>query len=685
MHNLIDGGFKGTILPVNPKDKAVHGVIAYPTIASLPIVPDLAVIAIPPQGVIQAIRELIVKGARAVVILTAGLEIAHNEKGQTLQDEAAEVARAGGIRLLGPNCIGLMVPPLGLNASFAPQLALPGTVAFVSQSGALCTGIVDWATSNDIGFSHFVSIGNAVETDIGDIIEYLDTCPQTSAILLYMESIVDAPKFIAAARKASRTKPILAIKSGSSESGAKAAASHTGALAGSDKVYAAALARAGILRVKTFEEMFEAMSTLARNSQRETKQVKNERLAILTNGGGSGVLSVDALSYHGGQPTTLSPETIAKLDAALPATWSHGNPVDILGDASVERYAETFKILVDAPEVDSILVMHCPIAVVSATGVAQAIVKTIKDSGTLKPVSTCWLGEKIVAEARQVFSENGIPGYATPETMVRGYMNIVNFHRNQDLLDSEESVSYDTGIKVDKSAVRAIIDQSLAKGVTMLNEHDAKSVLKAYGIPIADTRIVKTPEEAAKAAKEIGFPVVLKILSDDISHKSDAGGVVLDLVTEQEVNHAAIVMNQHITSTLPNARLNGFTVQNMIKRPNAQELIVGMSTDRVFGPTILFGQGGVSVEVVKDSAVALLPVNIPQAKDLIGRTRISKLLAGYRDRLPADILKIATSLCSISQLVTDFPEIKELDINPLLADDEGVVALDARISVKPKS
>jgi acetyltransferase len=681
MHNLVDSTFAGLIMPVNPKEKTVHDVPAYPNIASLPSVPDLAIICIPPAGVLLAIKELIVRGARAVIILTAGLELVHNEKGQSLQDEVADVARAAGLRILGPNCVGLLVPSIGLNASFSPLSAKPGSVAFVSQSGALCTGIIDWAHMMGVGFSHFVSIGNAVETDVADIIEYLGSCSETSAILLYIESIVNGSKFIKVARKVSRLKPIIAIKSGASEIGAMAAASHTGALAGADNVYDAALARAGVLRVKTFDEIFEATYALSSLNGHALAHGKSKHLTILTNGGGAGVLAVDALSTYGGKLTALSQETMAKLDAILPVTWSHNNPVDVLGDASVERYEQAFKILVDAPEVGSILVMHCPLAVVSATDVAAGIVKVIKETKTTKPISTCWIGGELVSGARRIFTENEIPGYLSPEKSIRGYSRIGRFCRNQELLASEDTAE-ELGITPDTSRVRTLLDASLAKGVDMLNEHDAKSVLRAYGIPVAETRVTKTPDESAKAADEIGFPVVLKIMSDDISHKSDAGGVVLDLQSAQDVRAAAIKMNEHIGKTMPHARLSGFTVQNMIKRSNAHELILGVSTDPVFGPAILFGQGGVSVEIVKDTAIALAPVNRVLAKDLISRTRISKLLAGYRDRPAADIDQIAASLCRISRLIKDFPAIKELDINPLLADDQGVIALDARIRVE---
>lgn len=683
MANLIHGGFAGPIMPVNPREKTIQGVEAYPSIAAMPVVPDLAILTIPPAAVMQSVHELILRGTRAIIVITAGLEITRNEKGQLLQDELLETARAAGVRILGPNCLGLLVPSIGLNASFSPLMALDGHVAFISHSGALGTGIVDWACQHGVGFSHFVSIGNAVETDTGDLVDFLGSCPETKAILMYAESITNAENFIKAARRVSKTKPIIAIKSGSSASGAQAAASHTGALAGSDNVYDAALERAGILRVETFDEMYEAMATLSSPGGAATAKARSKKLMILTNGGGAGVQAVDALAHMGGELATLSPETRAKLDAFLPNTWSHGNPVDILGDASVERYERTVDVLLNAPEVENLLIIHCPLAVVSATDVARKVMDQLAAYKGEKAISTCWLGGSLVADARKIFAENGVLGYETPENAVRALMRMVKFNALQDRLAAEDKAETPS-LKPKRQAVRDIIDMALAKGVDMLNEHDAKSVLAAYGIPVAQTRIVRTPQDAAKNAAEIGFPVVLKILSDDISHKSDAGGVILDLNSADDVREAAEKMNAHISKTLPKARLSGFTVQNMIKRPTALELIVGVNKDPVFGSVVLFGQGGVSVEVVKDSAVALTPLNLLQAKDLIEETRVAKLLAGYRDRAAADKCAIATVLCAVAQMVADFPEIKELDINPLLADEHGVVALDARIGVKAK-
>ncbi len=680
MRNLIDGGFSGPILPVNPKATAVRGVLAYPGVASLPTTPDLAVICVPPPAVPGIMRELAARKVPAAVVLTAGLGLQHNSDGRTLHDEVLDIARSGRIRLLGPNCVGLLVPPIGLNASFAPRSALPGNIAFVSQSGALCTAVIDWAGSQGIGFSHFISMGDAAEVDFGDVIDYLGTDPGTRAILLYVESIADARKFISASRAASRNKPILAIKSGRSETGAKAAASHTGALAGADHVYDAALSRAGILRVHSFEEIFEAVATLARSGDR-FRHARGERLAILTNGGGIGVLAVDALSEEGGHLAGLSAETRARLDAFLPATWSHGNPVDIIGDAPAERYTKALDVLLDAPEVDAVLVMHCPVAVVAADEVAKAVSAGVAAKGGGKPVAACWVGADAVLGARRILADSGIPSYDTPEQAVRGYMHLVKFRRNQELL-LETPSSLGVAFRPDVETARGVISRALAAGVEMLDEHDAKAVFTAYGIQVAATRIGTTPEDCAALAAEIGFPVVLKILSDDITHKSDAGGVVLDLDSPGAVREAATTMLHRIGLAFPEARIRGFTVQRMIKRSAAHELIVGVGADGVFGPVMLFGQGGTAVEVIKDRAVALPPLNMHLARELIGRTRIDRLLAGYRDRPAADRDAIAVALCRVSQLVTDIPEVCELDINPLLADAHGVVALDGRIRVK---
>jgi len=675
MRNLLLGGFDGPIMPVNPRRQSVSGVLTYPSVKDLPMAPDLAVVCTPPQTVPGVTEELGKIGAQAVVVLTAGLARETDKEGNILQDVMAATARRHGLRILGPNCLGLLVPGIGLNASFSHLPALPGRIAFVSQSGALCTAVLDWARTHDIGFSHFISVGDTVDIDFGDIIDFLGSDPHTRAILLYIESIKERRNFMSAARSAARNKPILVIKSGRVAEGAKAAASHTGALAGADDVYDAAISRAGMLRVYSIDELFAASETLARS-----RPLKGERLVIMTNGGGAGVLAVDALIQGGGTLAELSADTLAKLNAVLPDTWSHSNPVDIIGDAPGERYSATLDILCKAPEVDAILAMHCPTATASSTEAAQAIVDTAKKNQA--NLLSSWIGGQVVAEARRMFRDAGIATYETPEGAVQAFMHMVRYRRNQELL-TQTPPSAPTDFTPDTEFVRDLIKQVMADKREMMSEAEAKAVIAAYGIPTVRTEIVRTPEEAAEKAAEIGFPVALKILSPDITHKSDAGGVRLFLDTADVVLSEAKTMLEKIGQAFPKAKLEGFTVQQMAVRPRAHELIVGTTTDNIFGPTILFGHGGTAVEVIGDRAVALPPLNMTLAHELISRTRIYKLMKGYRDRPAADLDGVKMVLLQISQLIIDFPEIAELDINPLFADEKGVLAVDARIRVRP--
>ncbi|MBL6945441.1 MAG: GNAT family N-acetyltransferase [Rhodospirillales bacterium] len=673
MNNLLQGGFDGPIMPVNPRRQSVSGVLTYPSINDLPLTPDCAIICTPPKTVPGLIEELGARGTQAAIVLTAGLARETGEDGRTLQEAMAASAKAHNLRILGPNCLGLLVPGIGLNASFSHLPAQPGKIAFISQSGALCTAVLDWARTNDIGFSHFISMGDTVDVDFGDVIDYLGSDPHTRAILLYIESIKERRNFMSAARAAARNKPILVIKSGRVAEGAQAAASHTGALAGSDDVYDAAINRAGMLRVDSIDELFAASETLSRS-----RPLSGERLAIMTNGGGAGVLAVDTLIKGGGTLAALESETLDKLNAKLPDTWSHANPVDIIGDAPGERYSHSLEVLCQAKEVDAILVMHCPTATASSTEAAQAIIDTAKNHKA--NVLTTWIGGEVVAEARQMFRDAGIATYATPEAAVQAYMHMVRYRRNQDLL-TQTPPSAPSEFTPDTDHVKKMVKTVLADGRDMMSEAEAKSVLAAYGIPTVRTEIVTTPEEAAEKADEIGYPVALKILSRDISHKSDAGGVKLFLETAESVKTEAEAMLAKIGKAFPDAQLEGFTVQQMAVRPHAQELIIGSSDDNIFGPTILFGHGGTAVEVINDTAIALPPLNMGLAEELISQTRISKLLRGYRDRPSVDMDAVKMSLLQVSQLIVDFPEIAELDINPLFADENGVLAVDARIRV----
>ncbi|MGE5105470.1 MAG: bifunctional acetate--CoA ligase family protein/GNAT family N-acetyltransferase [Betaproteobacteria bacterium] len=674
LRNVVAAGFAGDILPVNPRHRTLAGREVYASVAELPRAPDLAVICTPPATVPQIVADLGARGTRAAVVITSGLGATTADGSTTIKDAMLAAARPYMLRILGPNCIGVLVPGVHLNASFAHTDALAGNVAFISQSGALVTVVLDWAKSRGIGFSKFISIGDSADVDFGDLIDYLASDPQTSAILLYIESIHAARKFMSAARAAARNKPVVVVKAGRVAEGAKAAASHTGALAGADDVYDAAIRRAGMLRVLTTEELFDAVQTLARAAP-----VRGERLAIVTNGGGPGVMATDALVLGRGVLAPLAPRSLARLDAALPATWSHGNPVDIGGDAPVERYVEALSILLDDPQCDALLFLHSPTAIVPSAAIASAVVPVVKSAS--KPVFGCWLGGDAVREARSIFAHAGLPEYDTPESAVRAFLQAVEYRRNQDLLMQVPPATA-PGFAQDRDAARAAVHGTLAAGGRVLSEADSKTVLRAYGIPVVETRIADDVESAVACAAALGFPVALKILSPQITHKSDVGGVALDLAAPDAVATAAVAMRERVKRARPDATLTGFTVQAMVRRPDAHELIVGVSTDAVFGPVILFGAGGTAVEVIADRAVGLPPLDAVLARDIIGRTRVAKLLAGYRDRPAADVAAIAATLMRISTLVADIPEIVELDINPLLADAKGVVALDARIVVE---
>jgi acetyltransferase len=664
--NLHGNGFQGRCFAVNPKHRDFDGVPVYARVADLPELPELAVICTPPHAVPGLIAELGAAGTRAAVVLTAGLDKAQRQA-------MLDAAKPHLLRILGPNCIGMLVPHRGLNASFAHTDALPGELAFVTQSGALMTAMLDWARSRRIGFSQLVSLGEHADVDFGDMLDFLGSDPKTRAILLYIESIEAPRKFMSAARAAARNKPVIVIKSGRSAQGQRAAASHTGALAGSDIVYDAAIARAGMLRVDTMQQLFLAAETLTR-----FRTNRGEKLVILTNGGGAGVMAADCAAHVGVELAELSAETIARLDAQMPANWSRGNPVDIIGDAPAERYVQALEAINADPSAGAVLFVHAPTAIVASADIARALVPLASQSPPR--VLGCWLGGEAVSEAREIFRAAGIAGYETPEEAVRAFSMLTTYRQNQAQLIEAAPARPLNAIDPDLKAVRAIVQQVLASGRDMLTEPEAKALLAACGIPVVATqRVGADPAEAASAARVIGFPVVLKILSADISHKSDVGGVVLGLEGEAQVRAAAADMLARVRAQRPGARIDGFTVQAMVQRAGAQELIVGASIDSVFGPVILFGQGGTAVEVLADRAIALPPLNEPLARALVARTRVARLLRGFRDTPPADEASLLGVLMAVSQLLADVPQIAELDINPLIVDAKGAIALDARV------
>lgn len=681
--NLFHGEFEGPILPVHPRHQSIEGVLAYPSVAALPLAPDLAVIATPPQSVPQLVAEFGSRGTRAAVVITAGFGEGGDSGGAGLRQQLLDAAKPNLLRVVGPNCLGVMVPSLGINASFSHVAPLPGDLAFVTQSGAMVTAMLDWATPRGIGFSKVVSLGDKADVDFGDLLDYLAMDGETRAILLYVESIAHARKFMSAARIAARNKPVIVVKGGRHAEGARAAASHTGALAGADAVYDAVFARAGMLRVYSLEELFDAAATLANYASARGTANSAGRLAILTNGGGLGVLATDALIDGGGRLAELGEAALSELDACLPATWSRANPVDIIGDAPGARYKAALAALLRDPENDAVLAMHCPTAVASSTEAAEAVIEACAENGKNRhrPVFAAWVGDQAVREARQIFARQRLPNYATPEQAVRAFLHLERYRHNQSLLMRVPPSVPETAAP-DTPAVSAIIATALSEGREWLNEAEAKQALAAYGIPVLSAEVVADPAAAGAAAAKIGGPVALKILSRDITHKSDLGGVMLDLEGAEAVEQAAQAMLRRMAEAVPEARLQGFTVQAMCRRPQAEELILGVVDDPQFGPVMLFGQGGTAVEVIDDKALALPPLDPMLAEAMMAQTRVYRLLQGYRDRPRAAIEEVGACLIRLSQLIIDLAEICEVDINPLLADSAGVIALDARIRIK---
>lgn len=676
MKNLLEGGFKGEIWPVNPKGEVIHGVQSFTSVEELPAAPDLAVLTIPPKATPATIKQLAEKGNKFAIIIAAGLNNKDEGEEKTWQQQCLEIADAYGMRLIGPNCLGLIVPSVGLNASFTCSPALNGKVAFLSQSGALCVSVLDWAKPKGIGFSKFISIGDAADLNFDDLLSYLADDDDTNAIFMYIESVKRKDKFMKAAIEASKKKPLFAIKSGRVPEGAAAAASHTGALAGGDNVYDAAFERAGIIRLNDLEDMYSAVEFVEYRNK-----VKNEYVTILTNGGGPGVLAVDGLIKAGGHLTKLTDETKKKLDEVLPSTWSHNNPVDIIGDAPGDRYAAALKVLLDAPEVGEILVMYVPTGITSGAEVAEKVL-AVENEYKSGRIFGCWVGGDVVAAGIKMFTEDAkLPCFLSGERGVKGFMYLDDFYKLRAKRDKDDALP--AVVKpVDKAKVQQIFDGVLARGCNTLTEVEAKAVFEAYNIPVVATKIAKTPSEAKAIAADIGTTVALKILSDDISHKSDAGGVKLNLKTPDEVEAAATEMWERISKNFPNAKLEGFTVQQMVDFKNPHEIIVGVNKDPIFGQVIMVGAGGTAVELVKDTAIALAPLNEAQALDAVKHTKIYSLLKGYRDRPAADIKALTDAMMQIALLVKDFPELAELDANPMFLNETGIIAVDARIVVR---
>jgi acetyltransferase len=672
--NLIQGGLAGPIIPVNPKYATVFGLTCCPDIDSMPLTPDLAVLCTPPRTVPELISRLGARGTKGIIVISAGFAELGTETGRSLQQEILNAARPHLIRIVGPNCLGVIATKAGLNATFAPGNAAEGSTAFVTQSGAIVTSVLDWANSRGIGFSHLVSFGNMADADFGDMLDYLANDPSTKAVLLYIEAVTQPRKFLSAARAAARLKPVIAIKAGRYEASARAAASHTGALAGMDAVYDAAFRRAGILRAHDLEDVFDAVETLA-----AAPSIAGDELTILTNGGGVGVLAVDSLIEQKGRLTQLTPQTIARLDAVLPPTWSKANPVDIIGDAPPSRYADALSILLAAPETNAVLVLNCPTALASGSDAAEAVIATA--ASHKRPVLVNWLGGENAATARRRFAAARLPSYDTPGQAVRGFLHLVRYKRAQDSL-LEVAPSTSAEFSPDRAAARSVVAKALAAGSTWLAPDKVHALLSAYAIPLARSALAASAEEAVRLAPDFGGPVAIKLVSPDVIHKSDVGGVALDLSTDTAIRAAIAQMKKRLAEAKPQARLEGFLVQEMVRRPKAYELIAGMSVDRQFGPFLLFGQGGTAAEIIADRAIALPPLNAALARALIEETRVYRQLRGFRDQNAVDLDALVLTLVKLSQLICDFDEITEIDLNPLLADEDGVIVLDARIAVR---
>ncbi len=672
MKNLVESDFKGGVFPVNPNHRQVMGMACVANVQELESGVDLAVIATPLEGTPKIVEACGLAGLTGAVILSSGgREI--GVKGQKIETEILAKAQKHGIRIIGPNCLGIMNTAISLNASFAHLSPKPGNIAFLSQSGAVCTSVLDIANRENVGFSHFVSLGSMVDVDFADMIDYLGALNSVRSIVMYMENITNIRNFMSAARSVSRLKPIIALKSGRSKAGARAAASHTGAMAGVDAVYDAAFQRAGILRVNEFEELFDCSKFLAKQSR-----PSGPGLSIITNAGGPGVMAADALASHGMEPAQLSSETLGQLTRILPGNWSKGNPIDILGDTSFAVYLETANIVAQAPETDGLLLICSPAGTMDTLGLAQFLIPQLKTFRC--PVFTAWIGGDNVYKARQVFNQAGIVTYDSAEQAVRAFKNLYHYGKNIERLH-EIPVRKDVRLLINRTKAQKIIREAVAGGGQLLLENQAKELLAAYGIPVNETQIADSPEMALEISEQIGYPVVLKICSQGIFHKSDCNGVALNLETPEAVKTALGRIMEAARAFAPNADIKGVTVQAMLRDPD-YELILGAKKDGDFGPVILFGMGGVMTEVFEDIAMGLPPLNHSLASQMIGQTKISRVLTGFRNIAGVN-LTLEEILIRTGRLMTDFPEITDLDINPLMVKDGNIIAVDARVYIAP--
>ena len=669
VENLTQGGFQGKVYPVNPRYRSIHALKAYSSIVDTETAVDLAIIATPIATVPDIVKECVSKNVGGAIIISAGGKEV-GPQGKDIEKKIEWEAWKGGLRIIGPNCLGIICPQRNLNASFVSHMPQKGKLAFISQSGALCSAILDLSSKEKIGFSYFVSIGSMMDVDFGDLIDYLGIDQEVSSILLYVESLSNFRKFVSAARATSRLKPIVVLKSGRSPAGTRAAASHTGAMAGEDAVYDAAFKRAGIVRVNTIGELFDCAELLAKQPR-----PTGSRLAVVTNAGGPGVMAADALSHYGLEPAALQADTVEKLDAVLPAPWSHANPIDILGDASPDRYTEVVKICIGAQELDGVLAVLTPQAMTDPTAVAHGLARISKSRRY--PLFASWMGGADVEKGTEILNQAEIPTYGTPEQAIRAFIYMHEYSRNLEILQ-EIPPKLPRTLQFDRQRAASIIDEASRQQKTVLTEFESKQLLTAYGLPVNRTEVANSADEAVKMAKEMGYPLVMKILSADILHKTEANGILLNLRSEAEVFDAFKKIVTGAREYDPEAMIQGVTLQTMILRGD-YELLLGAKKDPSFGPVILFGMGGIYTEVLQDREIGLPPLNLLLARRLMEKTRVYRLLKGYRNRPPANMELLQETILRLAQLVVDFPQIVELDMNPVIVTDGKPQVVDARI------
>jgi len=672
--NFAQTGFSGKVYFVNIRKPEILGTKTYPAVDKIFEQIDLAMIATPAKTVPGVLEECGRAEVKGVIIVSAGFKETGPE-GKALEEKCVELAKKYGIRIIGPNCIGIIRPRNNLNATFLDKMPKQGNIAFLSQSGALGSAILEWAIHENIGFSNFVSVGSMIDVDFGDLIDFFGSDPKTKSILMYIEGITEARKFMSAARHFARTKPIIVVKSGKFSESAKAAASHTGSLSGEDGIYDAAFKRAGVVRVNEIEDLFNAAEVLG------TQPLpKGPRLAIITNAGGPGVMTTDALIAKGGKLAKLSQKSIDSLNAVLPPFWSHGNPIDVLGDAKSDRYRAAVEACLNDENIDGIVIVFTQQAVSESVEIAKSIVELVRSKTyRTKTILTSFMGFSAVQEANSILNANNIPTYTTPEQAIRTYMYMYNYQRNIDLLyETPEERPVDESPP--KRPIMVILRNAAFEGREVLTEDEAKKILKYYNFPVVRTAVANTVEQAANFALEMGYPVVLKILSPQIIHKTDVGGVILNVKSAKEVREAFELLIQRATAYNPKAQIIGVTVQPMVEK-KGYELILGGKTDPVFGPVILFGMGGVGVELFKDTSIGLPPLNTTLIRRMMEETKVYELLKGYRNSVPVDLKKLDETILLFSQLLVDFPQIKEIDINPLLINEKEACILDARIVV----